>query len=212
MGDTFTPEIYMWASQCQANDITGLRAVTVNVTSPNCTRMASLLDTLIKDKSMSTQSVFSTALRQEREGQGADAAGPGLVRRAVFDTVRPQRTRRAQIAAAPLPQWPGDVHPDHRRRGRRHLAAVGAPQHLKAAVRLHHLGDDHATPTRSTWRRAYPAYAPAATGWLAKQAKTGYFASDMSPALTQAAGEVWSGWGYGKFSQEAIWAATVTRA
>ena len=47
-GDTFTPEIYMWASQCQANDITGLRAVTVNVTSPDCTRMASLLDTLIK--------------------------------------------------------------------------------------------------------------------------------------------------------------------
>ena len=31
-GDTFTPEIYMWASQCQANDITGIRAVTVNVT------------------------------------------------------------------------------------------------------------------------------------------------------------------------------------
>ena len=31
-GDTFTPEIFMWASQCQANDITGIRAVTVNVT------------------------------------------------------------------------------------------------------------------------------------------------------------------------------------
>ena len=32
-GDTWTPEIYMWASQCGANQITGLKAVTVNVTS-----------------------------------------------------------------------------------------------------------------------------------------------------------------------------------
>jgi hypothetical protein len=28
--------------------------------------------------------------------------------------------------------------------------------------------------------------------------------------LQQAAGQVWSGWGYGQFSQEAIWAAAVT--
>ena len=49
-GDTFTPEIYMWASKCGANQITGPKAVTVNTTSANCTRMASLLDTLIKNK------------------------------------------------------------------------------------------------------------------------------------------------------------------
>ena len=27
--------------------------------------------------------------------------------------------------------------------------------------------------------------------------------------LQQAAGQVWSGWGYGQFSQEAIWASTI---
>ena len=32
-GDTFTPEIYMWASKCGANQITGPKAVTVNTTS-----------------------------------------------------------------------------------------------------------------------------------------------------------------------------------
>ena len=45
--------------------------------------------------------------------------------------------------------------------------------------------------------------------WLANQAKSGYYAQDISGVLQQAAGEVWPGWGYGKFSQEAIWAATI---
>ena len=54
-----------------------------------------------------------------------------------------------------------------------------------------------------------PAYAPAATTWLAKQQKSGYFANDIVPVVQQAAGQVWPGWGYGKFSQEAIWAATI---
>ena len=43
----------------------------------------------------------------------------------------------------------------------------------------------------------YPAYAPAATAWLANQAKSGYYADNIAPVLQQAAGQVWSGWGYG---------------
>ena len=87
-GDTFTPEIYMWASQCQANDITGLRAVTVNVTSSNCTRMASLLDTLINDGSMSKPGVFSTAFDKNEKGKVLMLpARPGSPGR--FSTARP---------------------------------------------------------------------------------------------------------------------------
>src|SRR6266498_5453048 len=59
-GDTFTPEIYLWAGKCGANQITGPKAVTVSTTGPNCTRMASLLDKLIKTGTMSTSSVFSS--------------------------------------------------------------------------------------------------------------------------------------------------------
>ncbi len=55
----------------------------------------------------------------------------------------------------------------------------------------------------------YPAYAPAAKVWLAHQASSGYFADDITPVLEQAAGQVWPGWNYGKWSNEAIWAATI---
>jgi len=56
----------------------------------------------------------------------------------------------------------------------------------------------------------YPAYAPAAKTWLAAQAASGYYANDVTGPLQAAAGQVWPDWGYGQFSQEAIWAATVT--
>ena len=46
--------------------------------------------------------------------------------------------------------------------------------------------------------------------WLAAQAASGYYANDVTGPLQAAAGQVWPDWGYGQFSQEAIWAATVT--
>ena len=61
-----------------------------------------------------------------------------------------------------------------------------------------------------TWRPACPrTRRRPRRGWPTRQ-KSGYYASDIGPVLQQAAGQMWPGWGYGKFSQEAIWAATVT--
>ena len=207
-GDTFTPEIYMWASQCQANDITGLRAVTVNVTTPNCTRMASLLDTLIKAGSMSKLSVFSTAFDKNEKGKVLMLPGPAWFGGAVFDTTSGLNTPKGQIAAAPIPQWPGTSTPSTGNVGGGLWLLSAHSAHLREAVDF---------ITWVTTNNAYqgdlapgcPAYAPAATAWLANQAKSGYFANDIAPVLQQAAGQVWPGWGYGKFSQEAIWAATV---
>src|SRR5581483_7725173 len=42
VGDTWTPEVFMWASECGANQVTGPRAVTVDTTSANCQRAAKL--------------------------------------------------------------------------------------------------------------------------------------------------------------------------
>ncbi|HEX6526176.1 MAG TPA: extracellular solute-binding protein [Streptosporangiaceae bacterium] len=207
-GDTFTPEIYMWASQCQANGITGLRAVTVNVTSSNCTRMASLLDTLIKAGSMSKLGVFSTAFNKNEKGKVLMLPGPAWFGGAVFDTPSGLNTPKGQVAVAPIPQWPGTSTPS--------TGNVGGGTWLLSAHSTHlsEAADFLTWVTTNNGYQAdlapgYPAYSPAATAWLANQAKSGYYASDISPVLQQAAGQVWSGWGYGQFSQEAVWAATV---
>jgi ABC-type glycerol-3-phosphate transport system substrate-binding protein len=208
-GDTFTPEIYMWASQCQANDITGLRAVTVNVTSSNCTRMASLLDTLIQAGSMSKLGVFSTAFDKNEKGKVLMLPGPAWFGGAVFDSTSGLNTPKGEIAIAPMPQWPGTTTPSTGNVGGGTWLLSAHSAHLSAAV------DFLTWVTTADGYQAdlapgYPAYAPAAAKWLANQAKSGYYASDISSVLQQAAGQVWPGWGYGQFSQEAVWAATVT--
>ncbi len=208
-GDSFAPEIYMWASQCQANDITGLRTVTVNVTSSNCTRMASLLDTLLKDKSMSPLSAFSSAFDKKEKGKVLMMPSPVWFDGSVFDTPTGLNTPKGQMAAAPVPQWPGTATATTGDVGGGLWFLSAHSAHLKAAVDF---------ITWVTTSVAYqgdlapglPAYAPAAKVWLANQQNSGYFANDIVPAVQQAAGQIWPDWGYGKYSQEAIWAATVT--
>jgi ABC-type glycerol-3-phosphate transport system substrate-binding protein len=207
-GDTFTPEIYMWASQCQANDITGLRTVTVNVTSPECTRMASLLDTLIKAGSMSKLSVFSTAFDKNEKGKVLMLPGPAWFGGAVFDTTSGLNVPKGEMAAAPSPQWPGSAASSTGDVGGGLWLLSAHSSHLKEAVDfLTWVTGNNAY--QADLAPGYPAYTPAATAWLGNQAKSGYYATDISPVLQQAAGQVWSGWGYGQFSQEAIWAASI---
>ena len=210
-GDTFTPEIYMWASQCPANNITSIRSVTVNVTSANCTRMASLLDTLLANKAVSNLSVFSSAFDKQEPGKVLMMPGPAWFGGAVFDSTSGLNTPKGQLAIAAVPQWPGTSTPVTGNVGGGLWLLSAHSAHLNEAVNfLTWVATNDAY--QADLAPGLPAYAPAATAWLANQDKSGYYASPISPVLQGAAGQVWSGWGYGTFSQEAIWAATVTPA
>jgi ABC-type glycerol-3-phosphate transport system substrate-binding protein len=206
-GDTFTPEIYLWASKCDANQITGVKAVTVRTTGPNCTRMAALLDTLIKNGTMSTSSVFSSDFDKNDAGKILMMPGPSWYGGSLFQGTF--KVPANQTAVAPMPQWSGDKAPS--------VGNVGGGTWLLSA----HSTNLNAATAFLTWvttsedyqgkiAPGYPAYAPAAKTWLANQTSSGYYANDIAAPLRAAASEVWSGWGYGQFSQEAIWAATVT--
>jgi len=206
-GDTFTPEIYLWAAKCGANQITGAKAVTVNTTSSNCTKMAGLLDTLIKNKTISISSVFSSDFDKKEPGKILMLPGPAWYGGALFQGTF--KTAAGQIAVAPMPQWAGDTSPS--------VGNVGGGTWLLSA----HSANLKAATAFLTWvttaddyqgklAPGYPAYSAAAKTWLAGQAASGYYANDIAAPLQAAANQVWPGWGYGQFSQEAIWAATVT--
>jgi ABC-type glycerol-3-phosphate transport system substrate-binding protein len=208
-GDTFTPEIYMWASQCQANGITGIRSVTVNVTSSDCQRMAALLDTLLADKSMSKLSVFSSAFDKQEQGKVLMMPGPVWYTGAIFNTTSGLNTPKGLLAAAPMPQWPGTTPPTTGNVGGGLWLLSAHSAHLAEAVSfLEWVTTNDAY--QADMAPGLPAYAPAASKWLANQQNSGYFANNIVPVIQQTAGQVWQGWGYGKFSQEAIWASTVT--
>ncbi|WP_042391691.1 extracellular solute-binding protein [Streptacidiphilus carbonis] len=206
-GDTFAPEIYMWAAKCGANQITGPKAVTVNTTSAQCTRMASLLDTLVKAKTMSTSSVFSTDFAKNDASKVLMLPGPSWFGGALFEGTF--KTPKGRIAVAPMPQWAGDSSPSVGNVGGGTWLLSAHSKNLKAATAFltwATTSDDY----QGKLAPGYPAYSAAAKAWLTAQSTSGYYANDISPTLQAAANQVWPGWGYGQYSQESIWAATVT--
>ncbi|WP_194924865.1 ABC transporter substrate-binding protein [Catenulispora pinisilvae] len=206
-GDTFAPEIYMWASKCGANQITGTKTVTVDTTSADCTKMAALLDTLIQNKTVSTSSVFSSDFDKNDADKILMMPGPSWYGGALFQSTF--KTPAGQIGVAPMPQWSGDPSPSVGNVGGGTWLLSAHSKNLKAATDFltwATTSDDY----QGKLAPGYPAYAPAAKTWLAAQSASGYYADDITAPLTAAADQVWPGWGYGQFSQEAIWAATVS--
>ncbi|GAA2330634.1 extracellular solute-binding protein [Streptomyces violaceusniger] len=206
-GDAFTPEIYLWAGKCGANHITGPKAVTVDTGGANCRRMAGLLDTLLKNRTFSSSSVFSSDFDKNAADKILMMPGPSWYGGSLFQGSF--RTPAHRIAVAPMPQWSGDSRPSVGNVGGGTWLLSAHSAHLKAATAFLTwvtTSDDY----QGKKAPGYPAYAPAASTWLAQQASSGYYANDITRPLRTAANQVWPGWGYGQFSQEAIWAATVT--
>ncbi|MFD7999491.1 ABC transporter substrate-binding protein [Streptomyces mirabilis] len=204
-GDSFTPEIYLWASKCGANHITGPKAVSVNTSSEACTKMAKLMDVLIENKSMSISGVFSTDFGKNKADKVLLMPGPAWYGGALFEGTF--KTPAKQIAAAPIPQWQGETSPSTGNVGGGTWLVSKHSTHIKAATDfLKWVTTDNAYQGKKA--PGFPAYTPAAETWLKGQDASGYFASDLS-ALKAASSQVWSDWGSGQFSQEAIWAATV---
>jgi multiple sugar transport system substrate-binding protein len=206
-GDAWTPEIYMWASKCQANDVTGVRSITVNTTSADCTRMAKLLDAGIANKSLTTESIFSPEFLKDYTGKVLMMPGAAWYSGAVFDSPTGLNVPAGQIGAAAPLAWSGESAVTGDVGGgtwfiSSHSANLAAAEKFATFVATSDAYQVDLAP-------GLPAYAPAATKWVAKQVASGYFVDDLS-AVTKSASEIWSGWGSPSFSQEAIWAKTIT--
>jgi len=208
VGDAWAPEVYFWASQCPANQVTPPSTLTADTASPDCTRMASLLDTLVKDKAVSTDTVFSADFAKNTASKVLMLVGPSWYGQTLFHAAF--KTPAGEIAAAPPLSWAGD--------SRTYTGDVGGGAWIVSA----HSKNLKGAAALATWMATspayqatagtYPAYKAAAAAWLTNQTRTGYFANDVTPAFTKAAGMVWPGWSATKFSQEAIWASTVVPA
>ncbi len=205
-GDAWTPEMYMWGAQCPANQVTGATSITVKATDPNCVKAATMLDNLIKNKTMSTLPIFGPDFVKSQGSKVLMLPGPSWYGGSVFQgTIK---TPKGQIAVAPALHW-ADQNPPVT--GNVGGGAWWVSSHSKNLAEA----KDFVTwvTTNSAYQAdlapGYPAYTAAATQWVAKQQSSGYWANDISAPIIAAAGQVWSGWGSPQFSQEAIWSKTV---
>jgi ABC-type glycerol-3-phosphate transport system substrate-binding protein len=208
-GDPWTPEVYFWGSKCRANDITGAKTVTVNVDTTECRRAAAMLDTLIKNGTTPSVSVFTPEFVQKYAGKVLMAPGPAWYAGAIFNNPQSLNVPKGQLGvAAPLP-WQGEEAVTGNVGGGTWFVSSHS-KNLKAAAKFVEFvttADDYQVNVAP----GYPAYGPAGDKWIKKQESSGYYATDLQP-LIKAGTQIWSGWGSGIFSQEAIWAKTMTPA
>ena len=204
VGDPWTPEVYFWASQCPANQITG-NTVSVSTSSPDCTKMAKLLDAGVANKSLTTQSAFADSFVKQYAAKTLMLIGPSWYGQYVFNAAL--HVPSGEVAAAAPLTWAGQTTPTTGDVGGGIWMVSKHSKNLSAAVALaQYMATSNAYQLTAP---TYPAYQPAAKAWLAAQAKEHYFAGNVSSVFTQAATEIWGGWGSGRYSQENIWAATM---
>lgn len=206
-GDPWTPEIYMWASKCQANGITGPRTVSVKTDTTECKRAASMLDTLIADKSVPNVSVFTPQFVKQYSGKVLMMPGPSWYAGAIFNNKDSLNVPAGQLGVSAPLAW-GSEAPITGDVGGGTWFISSHSKNLSAAAKFLQFvttSDQYQVDLAP----GYPAYAPAAAKWVAKLESSKYYATSLQP-MVAAASQIWSGWGSGVFSQEAIWAKTVT--
>lgn len=209
VGDAWTPEVFFWGSKCQANGITGPRTVTVRTGTPECRRAAVMLDTLIKNGTMPNISVFTPEFVKTYAGKVLVMPGPAWYAGAIFNNPQSLDVPKGQLGVAAPPAWKGESAATGNVGGGTWFISSHS-KNLKAASKFAEFvttADDYQVNVAP----GYPAFAAAADKWVKKQEASGYYATDLQ-AIAKAGTEIWDGWGSGLFSQEAIWAKTMTPA
>jgi ABC-type glycerol-3-phosphate transport system substrate-binding protein len=207
VGDAWTPEVFFWASKCQANDVTGPKSVTVNTGTDECRRAATMLDTLIKNGTTPNVSVFTPEFVKKYSGKVLMTPGPAWYAGAIFNNPQSLNVPKGQLGVAAPPAWGSDTAVTGNVGGGTWFVSSHSAN-LKAAekfVEFVTTADDY----QVNLAPGYPAFAAAADKWIKKQESSGYYATDLQPVI-KAGTEIWDGWGSGIFSQEAIWAKTMT--
>jgi len=207
VGDAWTPEVFMWASQCGANQVTGPRAVTIEATGPNCQRAAKLIDAGVANKTLSTVSVFSPGFVKQYAGKVLMMPGPAWFAGAVFNNPSALKLPAGQLGVAAPLAWSG-AQPVTGDVGGGTWFISSHSKNLAAASKFAQFvttSDDYQVDLAP----GYPAFGAAAAKWISKQESSKYYATSLQPII-DAGGQIWSGWGSPEFSQEAVWAKTMT--
>jgi ABC-type glycerol-3-phosphate transport system substrate-binding protein len=209
VGDSFSHWIYLWSDQCPLEHLEGSNLL-INAADTHCTRMASLLDPLIKNGTVPPFSVFTPDFAK-KYGGAADKVlmmpGPSWYATSLFqDTLH---IPAGQITASMPLQWGNETPTTTGQVGGGPWIIARQSKNLATAADFVKWATTVFNPAGKAMRPGYPAYGPLATTWLAMLAKNPYFASNPGPALQAAAPLIWQGWNLVTYPDQPVWSNTV---
>ncbi|MER6799101.1 ABC transporter substrate-binding protein [Amycolatopsis mediterranei] len=209
VGDSFSHWIYLWGNQCPLEQVHGT-SVHIDATDSHCTRVAGLLDPLIKNGTVPPLSVFTPDFAQKYGGADSKVLlmpGPSWYAQAVFDQAL--HVPAKQITAAPPLQWGTDTPVTTGQVGGGPWIMSRHSTNLTTAADFVTWATTVFNPSGADARPGYPAYAPLATKWLEQQAANPYYAADPTPALKAAADQIWPGWNLVSYPDQPVWSTSV---
>ena len=187
-GDNFCPNVFYHASGCQGIDLQKgtLNASVVLATDPKCTRVTSMLDPLIADKSMATLSPFDPDMATLGTADKI-LMMPGFVWYGSLLFQQTFKNANGTIAVAPLPAWSDGVRGVGASLGGQWV--VGSKSaHQAAAVKL--IVAMSTDPKYLASQVTFPAYQPAAAGWIKQAAASGFYAEDPTKTFEVARSDI----------------------
>ena len=210
MGDSFSHWIYLWSDQCPLQHLQGDKKVQINTSDSHCTRMASLLDPLIKNGSVPPLSVFTPDFAKKYGGANDKVLlmpGPTWFGQGLFDSTL--HVPAGQMTTSGALQWEGETPVTTGQVG-------GGPWIVSRHTKNTAAAGDFVTwvttvfnPTGKDARPGYPAYGPLADAWLQQQATNSYYAADPTPPMKAAANLIWQGWSLVTYQDQPVWSNTV---
>ncbi|MFI2363023.1 ABC transporter substrate-binding protein [Promicromonospora sp. NPDC019610] len=208
VGDAWAPEVYFWGAKAPINTVTGTDTFSADTSDPNAVKMAELLDSMIESGSVVQDSVFDAEFVQKYTGKVLMLPGPVWFSGALFQNADSLDAPEGTIGAGLPLAWEGEDPVTGNVGGGTWFISQHS-KNLEAAKTFLEFVTS-ADEYQVDLAPGLPAYASAADQWLKNQAESGYFAGDFATNVTTASGQVWDGWGYPRFSQEAVFAKTVT--
>lgn len=208
IGDPWAPEVFFWGAKAPMNTVTGVDQFSADAADPNTVAMAKVLDALVPSGVIAQESVFSPEFVQKYTGKVLMLPGPVWYSGALFQNADSLNAAPGTIAAGLPLSWDGQDAATGNVGGgtwfvSRHSANLDAAKKFLEFVTSDARYQVDLAP-------GLPAYQSVGEQWLAKQAESAFFVDGFADDVAKAAGEVWDGWGYPKFSQEAVWAKTMT--
>jgi len=211
VGDSYGHWLYLWPDRCPISQVVAPNTVRIDAADPHCTRMATLLDPLIANKSVATTTIFSPDFAKAYGGSDDKVLlmpGPTWYAKDVFGG-NLKIPAGEMTAAMPL-RWNNEPPTTGQVGGgpwvvskhtKNPAAAIDFVQWATTSLAV------KAKP--GPLSPGYPSYGPAATVWLKNLNKDPYFAAPPGVAMKAAAALVWKGWSMVTYPDQPVWSTAV---
>jgi Bacterial extracellular solute-binding protein len=210
LGDAYAPDRYLWASGCPTNDRLSETSVHINLADPNCTRVKSMIDTMIAGKALTSVGIFDPNAAQVGPKL---VMSPGAVWWGNYLFRDTWKIPAGQMTATTPLKWTSD---SQGYTGDEGGGLWGVSSHITGKELANTLIFAQFVAADPAWQvqlsTGMPAYGPVQQAWLDKQASAAYF-SDTAASGTafKAAGDMVRGNHYYMlYNTGGIWSKTVT--